>query len=70
LQPSRGKKKMDAKLRLLKSKLEIKRQLKYVKEEAQKVKEKFPDNQEAYNSWNGMAEAYNLALQILEGEEL
>lgn len=61
---------MEANQRLLKSKLEIKRQLKYVRNEAQKVKENFPDNKEAYNSWEGMAEGYEIALQILEGKEL
>ena len=61
---------MEAQLRLLKSKLEIKRQLKYVEDQAEKVKTNFPNNKEAYNSWKGMADAYEIALQILEGKEL
>lgn len=61
---------MEANQRLLKSKLEIKRQLNYVSNEAEKVKINFPENTAAYESWKGMVEAYEIALQILEGKEL
>lgn len=54
----------------LKHYLQIKRQLKYVTKQAENVKRDFPNNKEAYATWDGMKEAYNIALQIMEGKEL
>jgi hypothetical protein len=53
---------------MLKSYLEIKRQLAYCKKNALEAKAK--DNEAAYDSWRHMVEAYSIALQIMEGKEL
>lgn len=55
--------------RMLKAYLEIKRQLVYCEKNANEALEKY-NNQEAYNSWSSMVEAYSIALQIMEGKEL
>jgi hypothetical protein len=54
----------------LKAFLEIKRQLAYVRENHAKSLINFPDNKVAHASWESMANAYEIALQILNGEEL
>lgn len=55
---------------LLKAFLQIKRQLTYVRAEALKVAVQFPENKVAIASWESMGKAYEIALQIMNGEEL
>jgi hypothetical protein len=54
--------------KMLKSYLEIKRQLKYCQKNANKALEK--GNKAAYDSWMDMVYAYSISLQIMEGKEL
>jgi hypothetical protein len=61
---------MNAEQRLLKSKLEIKRQMKYCQSNLDKVKVDFPENKAAHASWEGIIEGYKISLMILNGEEL
>ena len=55
---------------LLKSKLEIKRQMKYCQEQLEKHLASGRIKYEHESSWAAMIEAYQIALQILNGEEL
>lgn len=50
--------------------VQIKHQMEYVRKNAEKAKIEFPDNRVAFEQWNSMYQAYEIALQILNGEEL
>jgi hypothetical protein len=53
---------------LLKAKLQIKRQLAYVTKEYEKALVNAPETAQQF--WNGMMEAYSVALQHINGEEV
>lgn len=60
---------MKAEQELLKRKLQIKQELKYIQGMIEEHKIKFPTNEKGLRRWQGMEIAYKIALEFFEGAE-